>query len=106
MPGSPVGGIAAGRDGALWFANEFGGSIGRITTNMTSTRSFAGYQTTVTAGSATSSAASFTVPTLSCTTASRAITSDAGVEVNNYQSFSTAFVLTGCDNGTAFSFPG
>jgi hypothetical protein len=97
-------GITAGPDGAMWFTNG-GGSIGRITTNIISTKSFAGYQATVTAGSATSSAASFTVPALSCTTAARAIGPDAGVAVNNDKTSSAAGVITGCVNGKTVTFP-
>src|SRR5262249_43120697 len=56
-------------------------AIGRIT----STRTFAGYQTAVSAGSPTVATASFTVPTLSCTTTDRAIAPDVGVAENNYK---------------------
>src|SRR5262249_60037997 len=48
-------------------------AIGRITAAPTSNRSFAGDQTAVTAGSATSSAASFPPPSLACTTANRVL---------------------------------
>jgi hypothetical protein len=71
---------------------------GRVTSN----RDFAGYQTGVTAGSATSSAASFTVPTLSCTTAGRAIAPDVGVAA---KTVSVAGVSIGCANGKAVYFP-
>jgi hypothetical protein len=67
--------------------------------------SFAGYQATVAAGSATSSAAQFKVPALSCTSAYRAITPVAGVEVNNFASYSSAFLFTGCHSGKAVYFP-
>jgi hypothetical protein len=70
----------------------------------TNSRVFAGYVATVPAGSATTSLASFAVPTLTCTTADRAITPVAGVDVNN-STFSAAFVFTGCVNGTALYFP-
>jgi len=70
-----------------------------------STPGFAGYQAAVTAGSATSSAARYTVPTLSCTSAYRAITPVAGVAVNNFASYSSAFLFVGCHNGTAAYFP-
>src|SRR5215470_17807669 len=99
-------GIMAGRDGAMWFTNSTGNSIGRITTAIISTHSFAGYQAAVTAGSPNSSATSFTVPKLSCTTAARAITPSAGVSVNSHKTFSTAFLFTGCVNGTAVYYPG
>ena len=80
-------------------------AIGRITAAPTSNRNFAGYEPTVTAGSATSSAASFTVPTLACTTANRGIAADAGVAANNYKTFSVAGVFIGCVNGKAVYFP-
>jgi hypothetical protein len=66
---------------------------------------FAGYQATVPAGSATSSAAQYKVPALSCTSAYRAITPVAGVEVNNFATFSSAFLFVGCHNGKARYFP-
>jgi len=68
-------------------------------------RVFAGYQASVAPGSATSSAARFKVPRLSCTSAYRAITPVAGVAVNNFRSFSSAFVFTGCFHGRAVFFP-
>ena len=68
-------------------------------------RTFAGYQATVAAGSATSSAAQFKVPRLSCTSALRAITPVAGVVVNNFNSYSSTFVFTGCSRGKAVFFP-
>jgi hypothetical protein len=80
-------------------------AIGRITAGPTSNRVFAGYQAAVRAGSATTSTASFTVPTLTCTTADRAITNSAGVEENNYKTASVAVVLSGCVNGQAVYFP-
>ena len=80
-------------------------AIGRITAAPTSNRSFAGYQTPVTAGSATSSAASFTVPALACTTANRVIAPDAGVAANNFKTASVAGVSIGCANGKAVYFP-
>jgi len=69
-------------------------------------RFFAGYQARVTAGSATSSAAHFKVPTLSCTSARRAITPSAGVQANNFRTVSAAFLFVGCANGMAKYFPG
>jgi hypothetical protein len=71
-----------------------------------SNRSYAGYQAAVTAGSSTVSAASFTVPTLSCTTTDRAIAPSAAVWVNNYKTVSAAYVFTGCVNGRAVYYPG
>src|SRR5579859_5492080 len=70
-----------------------------------STPGFAGYQAAVTAGSATSSAARYTVPTLSCTSAYRAITPVAGVAVNSFATYSSAFLFVGCHNGKAVYFP-
>lgn len=80
-------------------------AIGRSTAAPTNTRTFAGYQTAVTAGSATSSAATFTVPALSCTTATVGIAADAGVAANNFKSDSVAGVFTGCAKGKAVYFP-
>ena len=77
-----------------------------VSATPTSTRNFAGYQATVTAGSATRSEASFTVPALSCTTTARAITPSAAVSANNNKTVSAAFVFTGCVNGRAVYFPG
>lgn len=80
-------------------------AIGRITAAPISTRTFAGYQATVPAGSATVLTASFTVPTLSCTTADRSIAPDVGVLANNYKTVSIAGVITGCAGGTAVYYP-
>lgn len=66
---------------------------------------FAGYQANVAAGSATSSAAQYKVPKLSCTSAYRAITPVAGVEVNSFATFSSAFLFVGCHKGKAAYFP-
>lgn len=66
---------------------------------------FAGYEANVTAGSATTSAAQFKVPALSCTSAFRAITPVAGVETNNFTSYSSAFLFVGCRSGKAVYFP-
>jgi len=80
--------------------------IARSTATPTRTRTFAGYQATVSAGSATVLTASFAVPTLSCTTTDRAIAPSTGVPENNYKTVSAAFVFTGCVNGTAVYYPG
>ena len=93
-------GIVAGRGGA-----PRDHAFGQITTAPISNRTFAGYQTSVTAGSATSSVATFTVPALSCTTATTGVAADAGVAANNFKSFSIAGVFTGCSNGKAVYFP-
>ena len=81
-------------------------AISRITAASTSTRTFAGYQTAVPAGSATVATASFTVPTLSCTTTDRAIAPSAAVPANNSKTISVAYVFTGCVSGQAVYYPG
>jgi hypothetical protein len=78
---------------------------GLTTATPTSTRTFAGYQATVPAGSATVLVASFTLPTLSCTTTDRAIAADVGVPVNNFKTASLAGVITACASGTAVYYP-
>jgi Peptidase A4 family len=72
-----------------------------------SSRYFAGYEAAVPAGSATVATATFTVPTLSCTitTAPRAIGPVAGVDANNFKTYSSAFLFTGCVNGQAVNYP-
>jgi hypothetical protein len=77
-------------------------------TTATSTRTFAGYETGVTAGSATVATASFTVPALSCTTTEtdNVIALSAGVPVDKGKSASIAFVYAGCINGQATYYPG
>ena len=97
------GGSLTGRGGALR-PTSTDNAIGRITPAANS-RYFAGYEAAVKAGSATVSSASFTVPTLSCTTTDRAITPVAGVDANNFKTFSSAFLYTGCVNGQAVNFP-
>ena len=69
------------------------------------TRTFAGYQASVAPGSATSSAAQFKVPRLSCTTADRGIVPDVGVVVNNFRSFSGAALIVECIRGRAVYAP-
>jgi hypothetical protein len=98
-------GIVAGRGGALRFTNN-NHAFGPSTAAVTSTRTFAGYETAVPAGSATVLTASFAVPTLSCTTAERVIAPSAGVLVNNFRSASVSLVFVGCVNGAAVFFPG
>jgi hypothetical protein len=73
--------------------------------SVTNSDHFAGYHVTVPAGSATSSAAQYTVPALACTSAYRAITPVAGVEVNSSSTYSSAFLFVGCQNGKAGYFP-
>lgn len=96
---APVQAAAAGHGGS--------GPAGAHTRALSviNSRTFAGYQATVTAGSATSSAAQYKVPSLSCTSAFRGITPVAGVEVNSFASYSSAFLFVGCDNGKAAYFP-
>ena len=97
-------GIAAGSGGALRLTRN-GPAIGLSANAPTKNRDFAGYQTAVTAGSATVVATSFTLPTLSCTTATRAITPDAGVAASNNKT-TVALVITACVNGKPRYFPG
>jgi len=66
---------------------------------------FAGYQASLAAGSATSSAAQFRVPRLSCTTADRGIVPGVGVVVNNFRSFSGAALIVECVRGRARYVP-
>jgi hypothetical protein len=96
---APAQAAAAGHGGS-GLASAHPGALSVINST-----TFAGYQATVTAGSATSSAAQYKVPTLSCTSAYRAITPVAGVEVNSFSSYSSAFLFTGCHNGKAVYFP-
>ena len=95
--------IVAGRGGALQLTRN-GPTIGLSTNATKGNRYFAGYQTGVRAGSATVVAASFTVPTLSCTTATRAIIPDAGVGVARSK-VSIAMVITACVNGKPHYLP-
>jgi hypothetical protein len=98
-------GAVAGPRGQLRFTSSDHGA-GPATATPTNTRTFAGYQATVSAGSATVLDASFTVPTLSCTTTDRAIAPSTGVPENSFKTFSAAFVFTGCVSGTAVYYPG
>lgn len=91
---------AAGRHGGGGPAGAHARALS-VTNNPT----FAGYQANVATGSATSSAAQYKVPNLSCTTAARAITPVAGVAVNNFATYSSAFVFVGCRSGKAVYFP-
>ena len=95
--------IVAGRGGALQLTRNVP-AIGLSTNATKSNRDFAGYQTAVTAGSATVVAASFTVPRLSCTSATRAIIPDAGVGVARGKA-SIAMVIIACANGKAHYVP-
>jgi hypothetical protein len=66
----------------------------------------AGYVAAVAPGSATSAAAQFKVPRLSCTTApDRGILPGVQVVVNSFRSFSAAFVFVICHRGRALYFP-
>jgi hypothetical protein len=98
------GAIATGGSGALrLIRNDH--AVGLSVNAATSTRTFAGYQTAVAAGSATVVQASFTLPTLSCTTANRAISPDAAVGAS-HNKVTVALVIMGCLNGKAVYFPG
>jgi hypothetical protein len=100
----PAPGTVAGSGGALRLAHH-DHMIGRVTAGASSTRTFAGYQTAVPVGSATTSVASFTVPALSCPTAERGIAPDTGIAVGS-KGVSVALVVIGCVNGKAVYFPG
>jgi hypothetical protein len=73
--------------------------------SVTDSDHFAGYEAAVTG--ATTSAAQFKIPALSCTSASRAITPVAGVSVNvgTTATYSSAFLFVGCQSGKALYFP-
>jgi hypothetical protein len=97
---------ASGRGGVTIHPRVIGpAAIGLTTATPTSNRTFAGYQATVPAGSATVVVASFTVPTLSCTTTDRAIAADVGVPADNFKTVSIAGVITACASGTAVYDP-
>jgi hypothetical protein len=66
---------------------------------------FAGYEAKVATGSATTSTARFKVPKLKCTSATRAITAVAGVEVKDYATFSSAALAVECFNDAVVYFP-
>jgi hypothetical protein len=97
-------GSVAGRGGGLWSAGK-DHALGQITAATTNNQTTAGYKTTVAAGSATSAAATFTVPRLSCTTATRVIAPLAGMTTNNNKIFSVAAVHVGCVKGKAVYYP-
>jgi len=97
-------GSAAGGGGALRLTRH-AHAVGVGANAPTRTRTFAGYQARVAAGSATVVTTSFTLPTLSCTTATRAIVPDAGVAVSRTKA-SVALVITACVRGKARYFPG
>lgn len=96
------GGHLAGRGAALGFT-RMDHPIGL---GVTSTRTFAGYETSVAAGSATVVTSSFTVPTLTCDTTDRAIALGADIPIGNGTSGSAAYVFTGCVSGQATYYPG
>jgi len=96
------GGIHAGHGGGLRLT-PIDHAVGLGTT---STRTFAGYQSSVAKGSATVATASFTVPTLTCDTTDRAIALGVGVPTDNFNSGSAAYVFTGCVSGQATFYPG
>jgi hypothetical protein len=96
-------GLVAGRGAAPRPASN--DRAARLSATPANNRYFAGYVAGVPTGSATTSEASFALPTLTCTTTDQAITPVAGVDVNSNKTFSAAFVFTGCVNGTATYFP-
>ena len=91
--------------GSWYFHGGTGSHAIDLAATPASSRYFAGYQAAVPTGSATVATASFTVPTLSCTTVDRAIAPDVGVLVNNGKTASNAGVIMGCASGTAVYFP-
>jgi hypothetical protein len=97
-------GIVAGRGGALQLTRN-GHTIGLSTNAPAKSRTFAGYVTAVSAGSATAVATSFTVPTLSCTSVTRAVAPEAGVGVAHSKA-SLAVVIIACSNGKTKYFAG
>jgi hypothetical protein len=88
--------------GVRWIASARSGAPSVVNSSV-----FAVYAATVARGSATSSAAQFKVPRVSCahTPVDRAITAEARVQVNNFRSFSAATVFAGCHNGIPTYFP-
>jgi hypothetical protein len=88
--GASGGGYTSARPGAASVANN---------------PDFAGYVAAVAPGSATSAAAQFKVPRLSCTAASRGITPGVLVLVNNFRSESSAYLFVLCIRGRAVYFP-
>jgi hypothetical protein len=98
---APAQAAAPVNGGGRWIANAHSGAPSTVNSPF-----FAGYVATVTRGSATSSAAQFKVPRVSCTgtRVDRAITAEARVEVNNFSSFSSAVVFAGCHNGSPTYF--
>jgi hypothetical protein len=97
----------SGRNGGVIYHGALSpAATGLGTASPTSTRTFAGYQTSVTKGSATVATASFTVPTLTCTTTEQAIALGEGVPTDNFNSASAAYVFTGCVNDQATYYPG
>ena len=99
-----INGRSAHGPGSRYAGLGTGSHAAGLATAPANSRDFAGYAAAVPAGSATVLTASFTVPTLSCTTANRAITPSTAVYHGN--SVSAAFVFTGCVNGTAVYYPG
>jgi len=91
--------------GSRYFAPGTGFHAAARAATPANSRYFAGYQASVPAGSATVLTSSFTVPALSCTTVDQAMAPSTGVPVNNYSTFSAAFVLTACLNGAAVYYP-
>jgi hypothetical protein len=99
---APAQAAAPVNGGGRWIASADSGAP-----SVANSPVFAGYLATVARGSATSSAAQFKVPRVSCarTPVDRAITAEARVQVNNFRSFSSATVFAGCHNGSPTYFP-
>jgi hypothetical protein len=93
---------SASGGGALGFA----AADHAIGLGVTSTRTFAGYETSVAAGSATVATSSFTLPTVTCDTTDRAIARGVAVLIDSGKTASAAYVFTGCVSGVATYYPG
>ena len=102
------GGIPA-RPGAFGPAGLFAGSGGlaipRARAASVNTRTFAGYGTAVTVGSATTVTATFTVPALSCTPPNLGILPAVFEGVNRNLLLTAAGVAVKCESGKAVYFP-
>jgi hypothetical protein len=97
-------GMVAGPGARLWPVSQ-DHAIGRVTAGPTNTRYFAGYQTNVAAGSATTVTATFTVPGLACAPSNLGISAIAGEYVNSNLRLTGASVAIKCEFGKAVYFP-
>jgi hypothetical protein len=88
---------------AVTGASASGG--GRVAAAVTNARLFAGYQTAVPTGSATTVTATFTVPALSCAPPNLGVFASAGEYVNSNQRFTGALVAIKCEFDKPVYFP-